>query len=47
MVSSEYKKITEYLSRMGRGDFSAFGDIYTMYEKRVYFLCCKITGKKR
>ena len=47
MVSSEYKKVTEYLSRMGRGDFSAFGDIYTMYEKRVYFLCCKITGKKR
>lgn len=47
MVSSEYKKVTEYLSRMGRGDLTAFGDIYTMYEKRVYFLCCKITGKKR
>lgn len=46
MVSSEYKKITEYISRLARGDKSAFGDIYTMYERRVYFLCCKLTGKK-
>lgn len=46
MVSSEYKKITEYISRLARGDKSAFGNIYTMYERRVYFLCCKLTGKK-
>jgi len=46
MVSSEYKKITEYITRLGRGDKTAFADIYTMYERRVYFLCCKLTGRK-
>ena len=46
MTSSEYRKLSKFLADMKIGSREAFSGIYSMYEKKVYFLCCKILGSK-
>ena len=42
MTSSDYRKLSALLSAMKDGAREAFAEVYSMYEKKVYFLCCKI-----
>lgn len=42
MTSNDYRKVSMYLANIKNGMRDSFGDIYLMYEKKVYFLCCKI-----
>ena len=46
MTSSDYRKLSALLSAMKDGAREAFADVYAMYEKKVYFLCCKILKSK-
>lgn len=46
MTSSDYRKLSVLLSNMKNGSRDAFASIYRMYEKKVYFLFCKIVGSK-
>ena len=46
MTSSEYRKLAMLLSNIKSGSRDAFAGIYTMYEKKVYFLFCKILKSK-
>ena len=46
MTSSDYRKLSALLSAMKDGAREAFADVYSMYEKKVYFLCCKILKSK-
>lgn len=46
MTSSDYRKLSVLLSNMKNGSRDAFASIYKMYEKKVYFLFCKIVGSK-
>lgn len=46
MTSSDYRKLSVLLSNMKNGSRDAFASIYRMYEKKAYFLFCKILGSK-
>lgn len=46
MTSSEYRKLSMLLSNIKNGSRDAFSGIYFMYEKKVYFLFCKILKSK-
>lgn len=46
MTSSEYRKLSKFLADIKIGVRGAFAGIYSMYEKKVYFLCCKILKSK-
>lgn len=46
MTSAEYRKLSMLLSNIKNGSRESFSDIYSMYEKKVYFLCCKILKSK-
>lgn len=46
MTSSEFRKLSMLLSNIKNGSRQSFGEIYAMYEKKVYFLCCKILKSK-
>ena len=46
MTSSDYRKLSVLLSNIKNGSRDAFASIYKMYEKKVYFLFCKIVGSK-
>lgn len=46
MTSSDYRKLSVLLSNIKSGSRDAFASVYKMYEKKVYFLFCKILGSK-
>lgn len=46
MTSSDYRKLSVLLGNIRSGSRDAFASVYEMYEKKVYFLLCKITGSK-
>ena len=46
MTSSEYRKLSMLLSNIKSGSREAFSGIYFMYEKKVYFLFCKVLKSK-
>lgn len=46
MTSDEYRKLSMLLSGIKNGARDAFSDIFEMYEKKVYFLCCKLLKSK-
>lgn len=46
MTSDEYRKISMLLSAIKNGSRDAFAEIFEMYEKKVYFVCCKLLKSK-
>ncbi|MBQ7962154.1 MAG: sigma-70 family RNA polymerase sigma factor [Clostridia bacterium] len=46
MTSSEYRKLSLLLSNIKNGSRESFAEIYKMYEKKVYFLFCKLLKSK-
>ena len=46
MTSSDYRKLSVLLSNMKNGSRESFASVYAMYEKKVYFLFCKLLGSK-
>lgn len=46
MTSSEYRKLSLLLTDIKNGSREAFAQIYLMYEKKVYFLFCKLLKSK-
>ena len=46
MTSSDYRKLSVLLTNMKSGSREAFAAVYAMYEKKVYFLFCKLLGSK-
>lgn len=46
MTSSDYRKLSFLLSNIKNGERSSFSSVYGMYEKKVYFLFCKLLGSK-
>lgn len=46
MNSSEYRKLSLLLSDIKNGSRESFAGIFSMYEKKVYFLFCKLLKSK-
>ena len=46
MTSSDYRKLSVLLANMKNGSRESFASVYAMYEKKVYFLFCKLLGSK-
>ncbi len=46
MTSQDYRKLSVLLTQIKGGARNAFSSVYKMYEKKAYFLFCKILGNK-
>ena len=46
MTSQDYRKLSVLLTQIKGGARNAFSSVYKMYEKKVYFLFCKLLGNK-
>lgn len=44
MTSSEYKKLQILLNDIKNGRRESFSQIYSAFEQKIYFLCCKVLG---
>ena len=46
MTSSDYRKLSALLAEIKGGSRNSFASVFKMYEKKVYFLFCKLLGSK-
>ena len=46
MTSQDFRKLSVLLESIGNGSRDSFAQIYRMYEKKAYFLFCKLVGNK-
>lgn len=46
MTGSEYQTVTTCLSRFRQGDRDAFAEIFSLYQQKVFFICCKLLSSK-
>jgi len=46
VTSVEYRRISDILLRFRNGERDAFSSLFSMYEKKIYFFCCKLLKSK-
>ena len=46
MTSQDFRKLSALLENIKAGDRDAFSSVYKMYEKKAYFLFCKLVNSK-